>query len=197
MSAGESFLSKCWSCCACLSTFTSNGKVDMLCNQSRSAWWSIKEKKKETTTTTNQKTGCLGYKMRNIAFSYFCLCFVLKYVTFPLYKKKRRRKKKRYFLRARFMPWNPLESCFKSLSIVQDDLKDIYRESTSLFLKMWKNYPNRSPYFIASPHSPPPFPATHPPPPPPPPPSPCSKPSVKRMLFQWNNSFCRSHFKLM
>ena len=121
-------------------------------------------------------------------------CLEIRYVSL-IYKKKRRIKKKRYFLRARFMPWNPLESCFKSLSIVQDDLKDIYRESTSLFLKMWKNYPNRSPYFIASPHSPP-LPR-HPPPPPPTTPSPCSKPSVKRMLFRWNNSFCRSHFKLM
>ena len=47
MSTGESFLSRYWSCYACLSTSTSKGKVDMLRNQSRGAWWSIKEKKEK------------------------------------------------------------------------------------------------------------------------------------------------------
>ena len=113
------FLSRCWSCCVCLSTFTSKGMVDMLCNPSRNALWSTKEKekntkkrekkntekkekthkktrknkrkerekkkdkKKEKRKKKDNKTGCFGYKIRNISFSYFCLCIVLICDAFP------------------------------------------------------------------------------------------------------------------
>ena len=46
---------RCWSCCACLSIFISKGTVDMLCNQSRGAWWSTKEKKEKQTKTKHQQ----------------------------------------------------------------------------------------------------------------------------------------------
>ena len=55
MSAGKSFLGRCWNCCACLSSSTSKGKVDMSCNQSCSAWWSIKEKERKNNKTTTRK----------------------------------------------------------------------------------------------------------------------------------------------
>ena len=41
-----------------------------------------KEERKKS--ENNNKTGYLGYKMRNSSFSSFCLCFVLKFVAFPL-----------------------------------------------------------------------------------------------------------------
>ena len=134
---------RCWSCCACLSIFTSKGKVDMLCNQSGSAWWSIKEKKEKQ----NQKTTTKQVYWKQNEEHFIFLFLPLECVAFPLKKNKK--------LRARFMPWSPLQSCFKSLSLVQDVLIYIYiqreRESEReiLFLKMWQNDPNRSPPFIS------------------------------------------------
>ena len=91
ISAGESLQSRCWSCCACLSTFTSKDKVDMLCNQCHSAWWSIRNKqtnKTKTKTATNQKTstttkqvvfdtkwGILNFLVFAFAFSWNVLRF--------------------------------------------------------------------------------------------------------------------------
>ena len=60
----------------------------MLCNQSRGAWWSTKEKKEKQKQNnnnskpenSNNKTGCLGNKMRNISLAFV---FVLECVAFP------------------------------------------------------------------------------------------------------------------
>ena len=121
MSAGQSFLNRCWSCCACLSTFISKGKVDMLCSQSRSAGWSFKEKKQETTTNQKTTTKQVVLDTKWGTFHFLVFAFVLSWNAL--------RSLNYFFLRARFMPWSPLESCFRSISIVQDDLIYTYIKS--------------------------------------------------------------------
>ena len=73
--------SRCWSFCACLSTFVSKYKVDTLCNQSRSAWWSIKEKKQET--TTNQKTTTKQVDLDTTSGTFYFIVFALECVALP------------------------------------------------------------------------------------------------------------------
>ena len=87
MSAGESFLSWCWSCCACLSISTSKGKVAMSCNESCSAWWSVKKKKKKERKkppTTKQQNRLSWIQNEEHFIFLFLPLFCLKMRCFPL-----------------------------------------------------------------------------------------------------------------
>ena len=76
-------LSRCWSCCVCLSTFTLKCKVDMLCNQSRSANWFIKEKKKINRKTTRTKQVVLDTKWGTLHFLVFAFVLSWNAMRFP------------------------------------------------------------------------------------------------------------------